>query len=1379
LTAQRIRGNFEKKSVMNRLFSGLILLLLFHYAGLTQGVAIYTATRQTGITFSSINSSGTGVTSWRAGSNSGNNRSYPIPIGFSFSYLGVLYTELSVSTNGFIDFSSNTAQGYQDKPYGFDNNAFSMPSPNGTLLAMAPFYDDLMVTFGFELNSSVKYLTTGTTGNKVFTLEWVNFSFEQSYNDHVNFQIKLYEADSKIEFIYGQMAAAGLTPSYTCGINNTTMSTPPLSSQLLTQQSANSSNFGSTPMNTLSTVPTSNSKIILTGCVLPSPAGTITGPSAVCQPSTGNIFFVPLIANATGYSWSLPSGFTIVSGNNTNSIVVNIAAGASGGTISVSGTNSCGSGTPSTLTVATNSSPTPTVSGPATACSGSTGHVYTTQAGMTGYDWTVSSGGIITEGGTASSHTATVTWNNAGAQTVSVNYTNAGGCAGATPGTQAVTVTPSTTPVISGNNSVCINTTGHIYSTQPGMTGYIWTISSGGTITSGGTPTSSSATVTWTTTGSQSISVNFTNSNGCSAPMATNYPVTVHPLPTPSISGPSNTCINSTNNVYTTQPGMNAYVWTVSAGGTITSGSGSSSITVTWSTLGAKTVTVNYTNTNGCTATTPATYNVNVSSRPTPTLTGPVTACAGSTGNVYTTQSGMTGYVWTVSSGGTITAGGTSTSNTATVTWNTAGAQNVTVNYNNAAGCAALNPVALPVTVNPQPTPTIGGPATVCAGATGNVYTTETGMAGYAWTVSAGGTITAGGTSTSNTVTVKWNTAGAQSVSVNYNNSFGCPAGAATAFPVTVNPLPVPVITGPNAVCIGSTGNVYTTEPLMTGYVWTISSGGTITAGAGTNAITVTWNSAGARSVSVNYTGANGCAAATPTTYPVTVQALPVPVITGPVTTCVGTGGYNYTTEAGMSNYQWNISAGGTITAGAGTNAVTVTWDVAGAQTISVTYTSTAGCNAASPTVKNVTVTNLPVPVISGNAVPCANSGNYQYTTETGMSNYLWTVSPAGMITSGAGTYKINVTWVATGAQWVRVNYTTSAGCTATTPTTFDVTVNPMPGAAGVISGSAFTCTGSTGIAYSVDSIAHANTYIWELPAGATIASGAGTRAITVNFASNAVSGNITVFGSNGCGGGQISPPFPVTVSSIPGEAGNITGLDSICPGATGVLYSIVPLTGATEYSWSLPPGATIIFGLHSHEITVAFDNGATSGNFTVYGSNECGAGAISPPFHVEMTGPPAAPVITQEWDYLLSNYPAGNQWYFEGTAIPGATGPKHQAMDDGWYWATVNKFGVISDTSNHIYVTITGQEEHSNPGFTVSPVPGDGRFTITFNGKDAGSMRITVYNSLGMKIHKESCMDEPGTNKKVLDLRPLPYGLYTVSVETAGYILIRKFIVR
>jgi len=157
------------------------------------------------------------------------------------------------------------------------------------------------------------------------------------------------------------------------------------------------------------------------------------------------------------------------------------------------------------------------------------------------------------------------------------------------------------------------------------------------------------------------------------------------------------------------------------------------------------------------------------------------------------------------------------------VTWNTVGIKTVTVNYTNGAGSTGASPTPYTVTVNSLPIPGILGLSAFCMITSGNVFTTETGMTGYTWIVSAGGTITAGGTTTDNTVTIIWNIAGTQTVSVNYTNATGCTAAIPTVKTVTVNSTPsTPTYTliQPNNTV--TTGTITVTTPTGTGMTYSI-----------------------------------------------------------------------------------------------------------------------------------------------------------------------------------------------------------------------------------------------------------------------------------------------------------------------------------------------------------------------------------------------------------------------------------------------------------------------------------------------------------------------------------------------------------------------------
>ena len=71
----------------------------------------------------------------------------------------------------------------------------------------------------------------------------------------------------------------------------------------------------------------------------PPSVGPISGPQAVCQGQTVQ-YSVPSVPGAISYSWSVPSGSSIISGQGTNTI--NMQAGATSGNVDVTVTNQCG-----------------------------------------------------------------------------------------------------------------------------------------------------------------------------------------------------------------------------------------------------------------------------------------------------------------------------------------------------------------------------------------------------------------------------------------------------------------------------------------------------------------------------------------------------------------------------------------------------------------------------------------------------------------------------------------------------------------------------------------------------------------------------------------------------------------------------------------------------------------------------------------------------------------------------------------------------------------------------------------------------------------------------------------------------------------------------
>jgi len=496
--------------------------------------------------------------------------------------------------------------------------------------------------------------------------------------------------------------------------------------------------------------------------------------------------------------------------------------------------------------------------------------------GTTGVNWTITTPTL------SSTH---VVWANPTAPvTYRLSLTEKNGSSCTTVVSVDVTVYPlPLNNTVTGGGSYCASGTGLPVGLSGSETGVNYQLQIGGINTGASVPGTGSALNfgNKTVAGTYTVVASNASAQSCSVNMTGNAIIIIDPIPTVyDVTGGGSYCSGGTGvavGLSGSQVNVNYQLQldNVNSGASVP-GTGIALNFGNKTVAGTYTVIATYASATACAVNMNKNAVVTVNPMPTPVITG-LAATQNLSSVVYTTQAGMTGYSWTVSTGGTITAGGTATDNTATVKWNTVGAQTISVNYSNASSCTAVIPTVYAVTVYDLPVPTITGPTPVCVNTTGNVYVTETGMTAYTWTVSAGGTITAGGGTSNSSVTVTWNTAGPQTVTVNYTNGAGYTAATPTSKVITVNSLPVPTIAGSSLVCIGTAGSVYSTETGMTAYSWAVSSGGTITSGgtASDNTVTITWNTAGPQTVSVNYSNATGCTATSQTVKAVTVNPIP------------------------------------------------------------------------------------------------------------------------------------------------------------------------------------------------------------------------------------------------------------------------------------------------------------------------------------------------------------------------------------------------------------------------------------------------------------------------------------------------------------------------
>ncbi len=396
-------------------------------------------------------------------------------------------------------------------------------------------------------------------------------------------------------------------------------------------------------------------------------------------------------------------------------------------------------------------------------------------------------------------------------------------------------------------------------------------------------------------------------------------------------------------------------------------------------------------------------------------VTGPTEFCEGSSVNLSTPISGSFA-IWST--------GETSYS----IVVSEAGDYNVRLidNHN------CVSPVSddTHVTVNKVPRKPFGitGNTTVCQNVPSSALSTFSAYATtYDWNITpaAAGSFSGNGAS----VTLNWNPffAGVATVTVTGTNAL-CGSGPdSDPLVITVNALPDDpgAISGLASVC-QSTGSVaYSIAPVTHAitYSWTLPAGASFSGPSTGSSISVDYGAVAA-SGNITVTGINGCGTSfNPSVLPVSVHARPVADISGPILVNLNDV-VTYTSDPGMSNYNWSVSAGGQIESGGGSSddTITIRWISGGSQSVSVNYENSDNCSALLPAFINVTVNELPLKpgTPTGTVSICANSPDTPYSTTgaTGATSYIWAVSPpgAGVITGSGltGTMDFADSWYGT-----------------------------------------------------------------------------------------------------------------------------------------------------------------------------------------------------------------------------------------------------------------------------------------------------------------------------------------------------------------------------
>lgn len=702
--------------------------------------------------------------------------------------------------------------------------------------------------------------------------------------------------------------------------------------------------------------------------------------------------------------------------------------------------------------------------------------------------------------------------------------------------------------------------------------------------------------------------------------------------------------------------------------------------------------------------------------------------------------------------------------------------------------------------------------ASVCAGSTfslpytaidiggGNTFTAQLSDAtgSFASPVSIGTLAGNASTGTIN-VTIPSNTTAGTAYRIRVVSSSPGKIGADNGVDITVATPSVAATaascTAPfNEICLGNNTTLsFTDGSLGSGATWNWYSGscGGALAGTGT-AISVS------PTVTTTYfVRAEGICNTTPCqSVTIAVSAAPdsanviLPFTGMPANICSGTTAtLNIAPVAGATQYTWDVPTGGYFNG----NPLNVSPFITSVPTVQVTYgapvaslystgvqAGNACGNSIRKTQKNRGTTSVPT-AVTGPLTACANSSiSYSTSAVSGAVSYLWTITGNATV-SGTGATAI----ISFGPSWNGGTLCVAAQTTCYTSPSKCITISKSAATLNAISGSFTACPNSV-LSYSVPVSAGASSYNWTVPAGATVTNGQGTRTIDVTFSAGySAVGNICVNVTSICGVTSvnkcksIAPGLPAQPASIAGSTNGLCGQSVV---------NTCPSQGAgITYTWTAPPGASIVSGQGGTSVNVSYGNFST-GSLCVKASNTCGSSTAR---CITVKGSPATPgsiiatpaswcsntngiefnanVANLTGSYTLSwTFPPANV----ATYVLGGGNASFLILD--WLTGTgginltaYNNCGSGTKTSTWSSTCREADNSDANT-LTVWPNPATGWINISCPA-NTGITGITVIDLAGRVVVSKTVNSTHSVNTTQFDMTKLAKGSYLLTVHTTA----------
>ena len=252
-----------------------------------------------------------------------------------------------------------------------------------------------------------------------------------------------------------------------------------------------------------------------------------------------------------------------------------------------------------------------------------------------------------------------------------------------------------------------------------------------------------------------------------------------------------------------------------------------------------------------------------------------------------------------------------------------------------------------------------------------------------------------------------------------------------------------------------------------------------------------------------------------------------------------------------------------------------------------------------------------------------------------------------------------------------------------------------------------------------------------------------------------------------------ISYTFYDTITVYPGVATpviTVTGETVFCSGDSVILST--DAVAGIDYQWHVD--GSPIPGEDGASIDIF-----TSGTYFLTATGAGGCSATSSETAIEMYEQPTAPnILVIAGTTLTTSSTWDVQWYYEGSAIPGATSTTYTPALEGTYQvAAINGPCVaFSVEIEFVFQSITLTSIQS---LTVQPNPNTGTFSCLYTLATAQAIEYQVTNMLGEIVYSTTIQHAGGQIRTYLDLGNVVPGIYQLHLRASDGQLIRQIVVQ